>query len=168
MIYLSGSTVYCLRLARLSFFTKTWIAPNPLQVLPLRPLPRVGPTENLVNMVLDVTDVAGDNRLERGRLGISGVARVLQRRGINMFDDMRKMRVGVVPDMNEIIPRVFLIMLGRDPMGLSIFECANIRFFLHADNPLTIVTFGINQMSKDFFERPLFTVWFVGCLAFRQ
>ena len=133
---------------------------------PFRPLPWIRATENLVDVVLDVSNVAGDNGLERGRLRVSGVAGVLQGTGIDMFNDVRKVFVGVVPCVNKIVPRFFLVVLRSDPMRLGVFECANIRFFLHANNSLMVIACRVNQMAEDFFERPLVVVLFGHCLTF--
>jgi hypothetical protein len=122
----------------------------------------------LVKVVFDVSNVASDNGLERGGLRVPGVAGIIQGIRINMFDDVRKVFIGVVPCVNKIAPRLLLIVLNGNRVGLSVFEYTYIRLFLHAHNALMIIACRINQMTQDFFERPLVIVLLRRYLTFCQ
>src|ERR1041385_2301403 len=106
------------------------------------------------------------NKLQCLRLAIIHVAFVAQRFRIDVLDNMREMPVVEIPDVYEIAPPFRAIMLRIYPVHLLIHERPDVRNLLHTYYALVVRACRVDEVAKNFLDRPLVGVWFFCGVAF--
>jgi hypothetical protein len=114
-----------------------------------------------------------NHSLQRNQTGFASDPLVIEFVGIDIFNDMNQMQVGVFPELNQRMPVFVLEILDANPtvvipVGGVIGKRHGILAVLQMNNPMGIVRGRIDQMAENLPDTAVLSVFSVTDSFFRK